>query len=750
MSDAVDRLKAALADRYTIERELGAGGMATVYLAHDLKHDRKVAIKVMRPELSAILGGERFLREIRTAAKLNHPHILALYDSGEADEFLYYMMPCIEGETLRERMNREKQLPVDEALTITEQISSALHYAHRQEVVHRDMKPENVLFHEGLAMVADFGIALAVKSAGGERLTETGLSMGTPAYMSPEQVAGEREIDGRSDVYSLACVLYEMLAGDPPFLASSPQAVLAKHVTDPAPPITTVRSSVPRPVAAAIAKALGKSPADRFSSTTAFSEALLTESAEGEPEVQSIVVLPFENLSPDPDNAFFADGLTEELIAELTRLKDLRVISRTSAMKFKDSMKDVPTIARELNVRYALEGSVRRAGESVRITAQLIDAATDSHLWAERYTGKLDDIFDLQESLSRKIVAALEVSLTPAEDRRLAARQITDLRAYDAWLRASQELWGWSKPDFDRGLKLIRNALEVTGDNALLYAGMAYFNAFAFDGGYSHDDETLVQAESYADKALDLDPDLGIARHAKALVRYNQGNFPEAIRLMRRAAELDRSTELMSFLGFLLSEVGRVEEGRKIVAEVYSTDPLHMLTGFFCASVELLDGEFDEAADQFQRVLETAPISEALVLWWLAHSLALAGRESEAIDAAAKGAAIDGGPISDLSELIHVALTSDKTALNEVLASKTTLQEIAKTDEWFPNSIASCLSCVGDFDGALEWLQRAVDWGFSNHRFLAEQNRFHTPLRGDPRFEALLEQARKQQEEFEV
>jgi len=420
MTNDIGRLTYALADRYSIDCELGSGGMATVYLAHDLKHDRRVAVKVLRPELAAVLGADRFLNEIKVTAGLNHPNILQLHDSGRASEtqsgssreFLYYVMPCIEGDMLRDRLNRDRQLLVEEALEIAKQVAGALEYAHRRDVIHRDIKPENILFHEGQAMVADFGIALAVRTAGGERLTETGLSLGTPAYMSPERVAGEQDVDGRSDIYSLACVLYEMLAGDPPFVASNPQAILAKHVTDPAPPITTVRSSVPQPIATAIAKALGKARADRFESAKAFSAALFAEAADAEPEKKSIVVLPFGNLSPDPDNAFFADGLTEELIAELSGIHGLRVISRTSAMQFKDTTKSIPEIASQLNVRYALEGSVRRARDSVRITAQLIDGSTDSHLWAERYTGKLDDIFDLQEQLSRKIVASPTIGIS--------------------------------------------------------------------------------------------------------------------------------------------------------------------------------------------------------------------------------------------------------------------------------------------------------------------------------------------------
>jgi serine/threonine-protein kinase len=333
----LERLKTALADRYTIEREIGSGGMATVFLAEDCKHHRQVAIKVLRPDLSAVLGANRFLNEITVTANLQHPHILPLHDSGEADSLLYYVMPYVEGESLRQRLNREKQLPIEDALRITAQIAEALESAHRQGVVHRDIKPENVLMREGHAVVADFGIALAVTAAGGERLTGTGLPLGTPNYMSPEQVAGEREIDSRSDVYSLACVLYEMLAGDPPFTASTLRAVLLKHVSEPAPAIDAVRSGVPQPVAAAISRALGKAPADRFESAKAFAEALFAAAKEAEPEIKSIVVLPFENLSPDPDNAFFADGLTEELIAELSELRQLRVISRTSAMQFKDT-----------------------------------------------------------------------------------------------------------------------------------------------------------------------------------------------------------------------------------------------------------------------------------------------------------------------------------------------------------------------------------------------------------------------------
>ncbi|MEE8537867.1 MAG: serine/threonine-protein kinase [Acidobacteriota bacterium] len=272
--ELLDRLKAALADRYTIERELGAGGMATVYLARDLKHERQVAIKVLRPELAAVLGADRFLNEIKTTANLQHPHILPLFDSGQVDGFLYYVMPYIEGETLRDKLSREKQLGIEEAVKITTEVADALDYAHRHNVIHRDIKPENILLQDGRPIVADFGIALAVSAAAGGRMTETGLSLGTPHYMSPEQATAEKDLTNRSDIYSLGAVLYEMLTGDPPHTGSSAQQIIMKIVIEEAQPVTKVRKSVPPNVAAATSKALEKLAADRFDNAAKFAEAL--------------------------------------------------------------------------------------------------------------------------------------------------------------------------------------------------------------------------------------------------------------------------------------------------------------------------------------------------------------------------------------------------------------------------------------------------------------------------------------------
>jgi len=472
MSDILSRLSDALADRYTVEREIGSGGMATVYLAQDLRHERQVALKVLRPDLAATLGAERFHREIKISAQLQHPNILPLHDSGEADSHLYYVMPYIEGGSLREKLNRERQLSIEEALGITKVVASALDFAHLRDIIHRDIKPENILLQDGVALVADFGIAVAVRMVGGDRLTETGLSIGTPAYMSPEQAAGERDIDARSDIYSLACVTYEMLAGDPPFMASNAQAVMAKHLMDPPPSITTTRPGVSAPLAAALSKALSKAPADRYASAGAFANGLTVERASTGSDVRSIIVLPFANMSPESDNEYFADGLTDEVITDLSGVQALRVISSSSAKTLKNTTKSLRQIGRELSCQYALEGTVRRAGNHLRITAKLVEIETDSQVWADKYRGTVDDVFEIQETVSRAIVDALQVQLSPKEQAVLAARPIDDVRARECYLRARSALWSFTPEGLEEAIRLLRQGLDLVGNNVTLQRGL--------------------------------------------------------------------------------------------------------------------------------------------------------------------------------------------------------------------------------------------------------------------------------------
>ncbi len=478
MSDLQDRLRSVLADRYAIEREIGHGGMAQVFLAHDLKHDRRVALKVLRPELAAALGAERFLREIQIAASLTHPHILPLHDSGEAAGFLYYVMPYVEGESLRERLNREKQLPVEEALRIAREVASALSCAHSRGVIHRDIKPENILLESGEAVVADFGIARAISAAGGVKLTETGIAVGTPAYMSPEQSTGTPELDGRSDVYSLGCVLYEMLAGEPPFTGPTAQAILARQSLDPVPPLRTVRETVPEVVERAITKALAKVPADRFIAAAEFAEALVPGVAAPpisrrtvpvrpaialgaglaavvgavllwrlwspgghkalDPNV--VVVTPFDVLEPQLER--WREGLVDLLSANLDGAGPLSAVSPTVVIhrwKGRADRDAATELGRRMGAGLAVFGRVLgTGGDSARVTASLLDVTTG------RVLGGAIEVRDLAARMDR-LGDSLTVALLRELNRtraigavRHAGLGYSTLPALSAFLRGEQ------------------------------------------------------------------------------------------------------------------------------------------------------------------------------------------------------------------------------------------------------------------------------------------------------------------------
>jgi serine/threonine protein kinase/tetratricopeptide (TPR) repeat protein len=743
-----DHLRVALADRYEIEREIGSGGMATVYVAEDLKHHRKVAVKVLRPELSASLGVERFVREIEIAANLTHPHILPLFDSGDAGGFLYYVMPFIEGESLRDRFMREQRLSVPDAVGIIDQVASALSHAHERGLVHRDIKPENILLAGDQAIVADFGIARAVEAAGGARLTGTGIAVGTPAYMSPEQAAGDTNVDGRSDVYALGCVLYEMVSGRPPFEAPTPQALLLKHVVDTAPNLHTLDPNIPLFVERAVSRALAKEPAGRFKTPKDLA-ATLTSRTVVAPEGKSIVVLPFQNLSPDPDQAYFSDGLAEELIADLSKVRALRVISRTSAMLLKGSKKDLPTIARELNVRYVLEGSVRWAGNNLRITAQLIEATTDAHLWADKYTGTLEDVFDLQEQMSRRIVEALKVTLTPDEDRHLASRDIPDAEAYALYIRARQELLKMTEESFDLAEQLLERALARTGPNALLLATAAEIAYSHQDLGYRPAAETLDRGDALATRALELNPNLAEAHVAKGLIAQRRFDTPACVRHFQRAVDLDPADGMAAWAAaFCLAEVGRTDEARRHGDRARAVDPLFWAAQFGSALADLCDGNFKAAHAKFGR-MHTISGDNPVAKLWLGVSLAYAGRPDEASASLDQAAAAGVGIFSATATVFGAMVSGDREAMRKVLIDPGTREALEMTTEltWM---VAAASAAVSDIEEALYWLSRSIEMGFINHRFFAEQDPFLAKLRGDPRFEELMERAREKQREIEA
>ncbi len=601
MSD--DAVRAALADRYRVERELGAGGTATVYLAEDLKHHRKVAIKVLRAQLSAVLGHERFLKEIELTANLTHPHILPLLDSGEAGDRLYYVMPYMSGESLRDRLMRQRQLPVDEAVSLAAQIAAALDYAHRQGVIHRDIKPENILLHDDQASVADFGIALGAGTPGTERITGTGVSLGTPEYMSPEQAAGERTLDGRSDIHALGALLYEMLVGDPPFLGSNPQIVIAKVVSERPPSPRAVRGSVPAAVDAAITKALAKAPADRFDTAAEFAQALTAPqpaaasprrntrrastygagtalllvaaisawviaerratktTAAGGPAAaakrRSIAVLPFENLATDTGMTYFAAGVQDEILTKLAGLGKLTVISRTSTMQYAAKPGNLKQVANDLGVATILEGSVQRAGDQVRVNVQLIDAASDSHIWAHSYDRDIKNVFAVESDVAEQVADALQLRLDPAESATLAAAPTRDPIAYDSYLKAQhyggEALGAGGFGAISLAIAEYEKAIHQDSTFALAYSELAFDQALLFWTGIDRSREMMRKSEANVRKALALQPGLPQAHLVLGYVyRWGHQDIEKALAEYEvAAADLPNSADVAAAIAFI-------------------------------------------------------------------------------------------------------------------------------------------------------------------------------------------------------
>ncbi len=636
MTELVDRLAAALADRYRIERKLGQGGMATVYLAHDLRHDRKVAVKVLRPELAATLGSDRFLSEIRTTAKLNHPHILALHESGDANGYLFYVMPLVEGESLRERLTREKTLPVEEAVRLTREVADALAYAHAHDVIHRDIKPENILLQSGHAVVADFGIARAVRAAGTERITLTGMAMGTPAYMSPEQSAGERDMDGRSDLYALASVLYEMLAGEPPFTGATMDAILVQRFTRPPPRISTKRPNVPRAIDAALYTAMARAPEDRFPTVERFALALEVKAGagEGEPLDRSIAVLPFANMSGDPENEYFSDGISEEIMNALTQLPRLRVAARTSAFSFKGKNPDLRSIGDQLNVDTVLEGSVRRAGDRIRITAQLINVADGYHLWSERYDRELTDVFAIQDEIATAIADKLKVTLGVGAEGRLVRPPTANLEAYDLYLKG-HALTKQRGPALLRAVECFEQAIALDPRLALAHAELAEALLLMSLYGMVSSAEIRDRARQATSKALELDPELVTGQMVLGLYSLMaEFDRVKASAAFARAVELDpldvdaRTLQAVFDLCYIRGSHAAAQTQLRGVIE---SDPLSASVRAQFALVLAWAGKTDEAVAQARRGIELDP-NAFYPQWTLLHALALGPNPMEAIE----------------------------------------------------------------------------------------------------------------------
>ncbi len=681
MPELLDRLRPALAGRYAVEREVGRGGMATVYLAQDEKHHRPVAIKILHPHLAANLGSERFLREIEIAARLSHPHILTLIDSGEVEGLLYFVMPFVEGESLRQLLTRQKQLPLEDALQITRDVAGALGYAHSRGVVHRDIKPENVMLHEGVATVTDFGIAKAVSAAGTENITQTGTAVGTPSYMSPEQAAGEADLDGRSDLFSLGCMLYEMLAGEPPYPGPTMEAIIIRRLTEPAPSLRALRAAVPEAVDRAIQKALARNPADRFPTVQQFAQALAASAITSTPPgpvpstaaaPKSIAVLPFADMSPQRDQEYFCEGMAEELINALLKIEELHVASRTSAFGFKGKDQDLLSIGQQLNVSTVLGGSVRKAGNKLRITAQLIKVADGYHLWSERYDRELEDVFAIQDEIAQNIAKALRVVLSDKEKRAIEKPATADVEAYDYYLRGRQYFHQFRWKGFEFARQMFARATEIDPRYARAYAGTADCCSFLYLY-WDANPALLEEAEAASQKALELDPELAEAHAARGMavslrkdydrareefetaIRLNpklfepyyffaralfvQGKLEEAVRMYEQASLVrPEDYQVPILLTTVYNKLGRKAEAEAICrkamrlierhVEMYPDDPRALYLG---AGALYHTGNPEQALTWLQRALSVDP-DEPLVQYNAACVYAQLGQADAAID----------------------------------------------------------------------------------------------------------------------
>jgi len=629
MPGLFERLGEALASRYKVERELGQGGMAKVFLAHDLKYERAVAVKVLRPDVAADVGATRFLREIQIAARLHHPHILPLYDSDQADGLLYYVMPYIEGESLRQRLLRERQLPVPEALQIAREVADALSYAHSCNVVHRDIKPANILLDSGHALVADFGVARAVGGA----QTSSGHVIGTPAYMSPEQVDGSEYLDGRSDIYSLGAVLFEMLTGEPPFRGSTVTAIIANRLTSPAPSARQFRELVPEAVDAAVKKAMANLPADRYTSSTQFAEAIGTAATTAiavgaaqaiaqEVGPKAVAVLPFENMSTDPENEYFSDGITDDIIAQLSKISALKVISRTSSMQYKKTTKKITTIADELGVGAILEGSVRKAGTRVRIVVHLVDPKSEKHLWGETFDRQLTDVFEVQSEVAQQITGALAVTLSPEEKQRVEKKATGDAEAYNLYLLGRFHANKWSEANVQKGIEYYQEAIGKDPHYAVAYAGMAdALELLSIGFGSKPPIEYLAQAKAMALKALEMDDTLAEAHTSLAYARWlGDLDWVGAEREFKRALELKTSYVMAhEWYAEYLAALGRHDEALAAIKRAQQLDPLSVPVTRAVGWVLYFARRYDQAIEELQKALamDAEFLGARLVLWWV-------------------------------------------------------------------------------------------------------------------------------------
>ena len=762
----MEALVAALSRQYEVMREIGRGGMATVYLATERRHGRSVALKVMHPELTASIGADRFEREVRIAAGLTHPNILPLFDSGEAGGFLFYAMPFVEGESLRRRLERTHELPIADAIAIARGVADALGHAHARGFIHRDVKPENILLAGNHPLLADFGIARALGASTSGDVTQSGHVVGSPRYMSPEQASADKLIDGRSDLYSLGCVLFEMLVGAPPYSGDNAMRLMSKHVADPIPATGAFRGDVPAALERVITRALAKSPDDRFPSALAMITALDAATRPAAPHalsaladtpvnrvtytrglsgpewtvpvrrgeaaapVGSIAVLPFTDMSQAKDQEFFCDGMTEDLRATLARLPGLRVASRTSAMAYNGRAVDARTVGRELDVAAVLEGTVQQIGTRLRITASLIGTADGFQLWSESFDRDTTDIFAVQDDITRSVATSLSVTLSRSRPS-LVPHTTSNVEAYQLYLRG-RHFWARRQGDgLQRAVECYRQALELDPLYVMPYVGLAdAFNSF---GAYEHlpPKDAFPKVIAAAERALSLDATLAEAHTALGCARgHYSWDWRQAEDSLRQALALNPQYSLAhAYYALVHAACGRHERAQDAIARAQQLDPLSPIFSALVGWVAYHGRRTTDAIHQLQFTIEMEPGFKVL------HSfLGFAFLAAQRVDdALAQFSALIEYPAS-LGGLGHTyGLLGRRDEALAVLAEMDRRAEVGYSSAYNRSLVYLGL---GDRESALDWIERGAEERSYRLSFLAVEP-ILDPLRNEPRFIAV-------------
>jgi serine/threonine protein kinase/Tfp pilus assembly protein PilF len=760
---------------YRIVSKIGAGGMGEVYLAQDTKLDRRVALKILPADVAAHPDRmKRFVQEARAASSLNHPNIITIHEIGETASGHFIGTEFIDGETVRERMSRGG-VELSDTLDIVVQVASALTAAHGAGIVHRDIKPENIMLRrDGIVKVLDFGLAKLVEQTPLDAEAETrmqvqtqaGLIVGTVAYMSPEQARG-MEVDARTDVFSIGVVMYEMLAGQSPFAGETTSDVIAAILTTEPKPPSSFNQEIPAELDRIVYKTLAKKRDERYRNakdlladlrqlqrrlefkveserefgvtrSTAKSDRSATRNDEAtsvsttEPR-NSIAVLPFTNLSSDPENEYFCDGLPEELLNALAKIDQLKVAARTSTFSFKGKNTPVSEIAKALNVKTIMEGSVRKSGNRVRITAQVINAADGYHLWSERYDREMQDIFDVQDEITLAVVDALKVKLFGQEQAAVLKRHTRSAEAHEFYLRGLSYFMRWTPEFFQKAIKSFDQAIAIDSRYASAYAGLAEcYTEMSF---FAAPREWMPKAREAARQALELDDKLGNAHNSLAVIKmYYDRDYAGAEHEFKRAIALDPgSAHIHNWYGWYLGLMGRFDESLKEMKRAQELDPLSDLIDFAVGAIFHWSRKPEHAIEHHQRVLELNP-NFRVVYWFLADAYVEKGDFASAI------ATIENAPIAlndpvTLSAAGHAyGKAGERRKALEILSEL----ERQSSQEYEPAfHIAQIYLGLGDHEQALAWLEKACDERSVWLIWLGVDPKFD-PLRSDPRFKEML------------